>query len=105
MATIQRVVDADTLILKVDLGFLLSVEDRFRLARINAPELSTAAGQQARDLVKQFEGQSCLIQTSKHPKDKYGRYLAEINVLMNHTYTNLNDYLVDNGYAVRYGGK
>lgn len=102
-ATIQRVVDADTLDLKVDLGFYLFAENRFRLARIDAFELGTAAGKTAKEFVKQFEGKTCTIQTSKNPKDKYGRYLAEIRVVFNGQVIHLNDYLVDNGYAVPYG--
>lgn len=104
-ATLDRVVDGDTLILTVDLGFYLKTTAPFRLARIDAPELSTEAGKQLKQLLQQYEGQPVQITTSKNPKDKYGRYLAEVGIFFNDkTPTNLNDYLVYNGYAVKYGG-
>jgi micrococcal nuclease len=94
-AQIINVIDGDTLDLKVDLGFYTFIENRFRLPRINTPELSTLEGISAKEFVQQFTGVSCIIQTTKNPKDKYGRFLAEIFV----GGINLSDELIRLGYA------
>lgn len=97
-AQIVHVVDGDTVDLKVDLGFYTFIQDRFRLARINCPELSTSEGKEAAKYTLQYLGAEVTIKTTKNPKDKYGRYIADI-------YINgvcLNDALVENGHAVPY---
>jgi endonuclease YncB( thermonuclease family) len=47
-ATVLRVVDGDTLMLHLDLGWHISYEARCRLIGVNAPELDTDAGVAAR---------------------------------------------------------
>jgi micrococcal nuclease len=94
-AKIINVIDADTLDLRVDLGFYTFIENRFRLPRIDAPEMSTHEGKAAKAFVKRFEGMFCTIQTTKNPKDKYGRFLAEINV----SGVNLSNELLRMGLA------
>lgn len=86
-AILTRWVDADTFKAKVDLGFKVTVDETFRVSRINAPELNTVEGQQAlayaRSLV--IEGSKILLVTSK--PDKYGRWLADIQFFDGTTYT------------------
>lgn len=107
-AVIKRVVDGDTLMLEVDLGFYTYTFSSFRLARIDAPERGTPGGTAATEFVREWEGQSVRIVTSKNPKDKYGRYLAEVFVRMYglaESERNLNDLLVERGYAKYWNGK
>lgn len=81
-AKVVRVVDADTLILDVDLGFEVRKKMRVRLAEVNAPELNTDAGKTATEWVSSWlaENQrsdgSIIIRTVKDRQDRYGRYLA-----------------------------
>lgn len=114
-ATPVRVVDGDTIFLRVDVGFYASVEIKFRLARINAPELTSpdpvkaAAAVKAKDFLQFLVNASpqLLIQSIK--TDEYGRWIADIFTVENgpgNPCVNLNDSMVMNGHAVPYtGGK
>lgn len=50
-AELVRVIDADTLYLRVDLGFHAALTISVRLRGVDAPELSTPEGKVARDYV------------------------------------------------------
>ena len=47
-AELIRVIDGDTVELIIDLGFDTSRHERFRLYGIDAPEVNTAAGKEAK---------------------------------------------------------
>jgi micrococcal nuclease len=107
-AELVRVVDGDTVDLRVDLGFSVQLKQRFRLAGINAPELhSKDAGEKQRAEASMaflvallLTGPLTLI-TDKDAQEKFGRYLARIT---NGTGIVVNDELVKAGHAVLYSG-
>ncbi len=78
MAQIIDVVDGDTLILHIDLGFEVIKKQRVRLAQIDAPEMKSAAGKKShqylRDLCAGIE--KVAIKTNK--VDIYGRFIGDI---------------------------
>ena len=95
-ALLVRVIDGDTARLTLDLGFgLQRVDQSYRFARINAPEMSTPEGPPSKIALEGYlTGKSLLANTSK--PDKYGRSLVELyadNVCV-------NDWLVSNQYAI-----
>lgn len=51
-AFVERVVDGDTLIVKIDLGFEARIRQYLRLRGINAPELATPEGKKAKAFVE-----------------------------------------------------
>lgn len=53
-AELVRVIDADTLYLRVDLGFHCGITISVRLRDVDAPELSTPEGKAARDYVERL---------------------------------------------------
>jgi endonuclease YncB( thermonuclease family) len=67
---ITRVIDGDT--------FIFNYHTRVRMANIDAPELSQPFGQEAKQFLKQYEGQRCTLKTQG--KDKYGRTLAVVYI-------------------------
>jgi micrococcal nuclease len=77
-----RVVDGDTVDLIIDLGFDTSRKERFRLYGIDAPEMRTEAGKEAKawlwEALQPLE--AIYVQTiqlsTKAKRDKYGRFLA-----------------------------
>jgi len=79
-AEVIKVVDGDTLDLKIDFGFKIYHEDRFRLKGINAPEIrgkERPKGLKVKEYVKNLiEGKMIVVETFK--KGKYGRYICEI---------------------------
>lgn len=97
--------DGDTITVDIDLGLKTIVKgEKLRLNRINTPEVRGAereAGLVSRDWLRErIVGKTVLIETFKDKKGKYGRYIAEIWLPENDSYTNINDELVEHGLAV-----
>lgn len=103
-AKIVNVVDGDTVDMIVDLGFNVFKKDRFRLSRIDTPELNSkiederVLAKEAKAFMLNYLNKDVVIESFK--KDKYGRYLAEIYT---EACTSINQLLVDNGLAKIYG--
>lgn len=95
-ARLVRCVDADTLVMDLDLGFSQwRVGQSYRLLRIDAPEMSTQEGKAARTAVVLFlSGKALAVQT--HKADSFGRFLVEVCA----NGENVSDWLVRNGHAV-----
>jgi len=98
-AKVTKVVDGDTVDCDVDLGFYMTAKIRFRLARINTPEVR---GTEKEDglVSKQWlidflnsHNNEIIVRTAK--TGKYGRWLGEIII----GETNVNDELVKTGHA------
>lgn len=96
---IVRVVDGDTFIADVDLGFRVWLRgQRFRMARINAPEMSTPEGQVSKawfedKRVKQLIEPATIVSKKQ---DDYGRWLCELYAWND---VNVNDLMVKEGVA------
>lgn len=90
--------DADTLWLDVD---LLHDHDRgkrkCRLARVNAAELNTQAGQDARAFVADWLGNEAVV-VYYHGPERYGRWLVDLWRVSDGA--NLSDALLANSHAV-----
>lgn len=110
-ATLEKVVDGDTLYVEADLGFYINAHIKIRLLGINAPAIDTQEGKKAKKfLEKELTGSQLVIETRK--KGKYGRYLALI--YYHPTYTTfteiirhgkiINEELLENGLADEYRG-
>lgn len=96
-AVVDRVVDGDTVVCIVDLGFNITVKEKFRLARINAPEMSTTDGIVSKTVLEEkVLNKKVLLQSEK--QDKYGRWLATISL----DGLEINQWLLDSKYAVPY---
>lgn len=103
-AIVKRIVDADTLVLNVDLGCNININMTTRLEGINAAEKNTKEGVAAKKwLVDNLPLETkVVIQTVKDKKEKYGRYLAI--VFKEKETTSVNDNLVTLKLAVPYSG-
>lgn len=107
-AEVLRVVDGDTVDVRVDLGFNVHFKVRVRLHGLNAPESRTrnkeekirglAAKERLEELCK--DGR---IVVKSHGVGKFGRCLGELKTLSGR---NINETLISEGHAVEYhGGK
>ena len=105
-AEVIRVIDGDTVVLNIDLGFKIHHITPCRLAGINAPELNSkdektrAAAVQSRDYLESLLlGMEVTIISKK--LDKYGRpvvyFLAESN-----KYASVNDLMLISEHATIY---
>ena len=95
-ARLVRVVDADTVVLDLDLGFYQHRLGRsYRLARINAPELSTAEGVLARAALVEHLADVVTYQVQTARADSFDRWIVELYA----DGINVSDWLVANGHA------
>ena len=104
-AFVVSVYDGDTIHADIDLGLgIWQKNEKIRLARINAPELrgdERDAGIESRDFLRSFIlHQSVLLETKKDRKGKWGRYIGEIWMKTDDQWVNVNDQMVEKGFAV-----
>ena len=104
---ILRVVDGDTVDVRMDLGFNVWHKCRVRLMGINAPESRTRDKEEkARGLAaKAFLNNSLEMTQSEiylqsHGVGKYGRVLGELYI----NEVNINQLMVKEGHAKEYDG-
>jgi len=106
-AEVLSIYDADTITVRIDLGFTNTTDKVLRLARINAWELRLEEredGLKARDWLRSVipPGTNITVKTVKDKTGKYGRYIADIYTYDEKLgqFINLNDELVARGHAV-----
>jgi micrococcal nuclease len=81
-ADLIRVVDGDTVELMIDQGFSNFTKQTMRLYGIDAPEMRTEAGKEAKEWLQEALQplEAIYVQTiqlsTKAKRDKYGRFLA-----------------------------
>ena len=110
-AKLDRVIDGDTIDVKIDLGFDISVKKRVRFTGINTPESRTRdleekkLGLAAKDRLIEILDKGSLQVESKEV-GKYGRVLGVLTVYPDNLDMpiNVNDTLVSEGHAVEYNG-
>jgi len=110
-ASLDRVVDGDTVDLNLDLGFNVWHKVRVRLNGVNTPESRTrdleekALGLAAKDFVSNWLGKCdhVFVQTKKDAKGKFGRVLGTIygDIEM---MSCLNVDIISSGHGVEYHG-
>lgn len=118
-ATVTEVVDGDTVVIDVDLGFdIIFSNQKVRLLGVDTPESRTSDkvekvfGLASKDFCKRFVaacGNKVIIRThisegtDDSGREKFGRLLGEI--INPDTKEVLNDQLIAKNYAVRYLGE
>lgn len=103
-ATLIKNYDGDTLTVLIDQGFRDYSTRTLRLSRIDTPERrqpTLEEGKMVGEIVNQkLAGKTFTIQTFKDKTGSWNRYIAEVWV----DGENLNNWLLDNGYAVLWLG-
>lgn len=105
-ATVVRIIDGDTLVVTIDLGFRITYTNAVRIYGINAPEARTPEGPAATAALAALCIVPNIIVHTHAPGtnaggDKYGRWLAEVHTLDG---INIGDTMIANGHAVPYFG-
>ena len=106
---IVRVIDGDSIILDIDLGFGLWIHgESIRLYGVDCPECRSrdkeekAAGLAAKDFVKRLLHDGGTYTLTTKEKGKFGRYLGTIYLTEE---TSINDALIKERLAVPYFGQ
>lgn len=105
-AFVEKIIDADTLKVRLDLGFDVWAKQVLRLRGLDSPEAGTKEGAAAKAFVGSHikEASRLIIRSSK--SDKYDRYLADVFIPGaaegegEDIY--LNNLLLENGHAQRW---
>lgn len=103
-ATLVRVIDGDSVVLNVRLGFYVAANIAFRLAGIDAPELRSAGleGEQSRDSLVELLSNATSIIVESRKTEKFGRWLGTLYV--DGAITSVNQYQIERGFATSYDG-
>ena len=101
-ADVIRIVDGDTVIVDIDLGFGIWLRGQtIRLAKINAPELrgeSLEAGTDSKAyLSKLVLDKRVMVRTEKDSKEKYGRWLGVILLEDDKNLIDINHKMIADG--------
>ena len=106
-AALDRVIDGDTLEVRIDLGFDVWKTEHIRLRGIDAPELNTKAGRAARIFVLEKLENIEFVILRTYKTDKYARYVTDLfysdiykekeQVISRGSF--LNQELIDSGHA------
>jgi endonuclease YncB( thermonuclease family) len=72
----RDVIDADTLLLDINLGFEVIRRHRIRLACLDAPDRETPEGARGRRYVREQLAVARTLVVNTHKTDLHGRYVA-----------------------------
>jgi micrococcal nuclease len=100
-AVVVRIVDGDTVILDVDLGFYMYVRMSCRLSGINCLEMNEPGGSQAKTYLAGILPIASKVLVHSIKPDKYAGRFDGIIV---YNGMNINENLVISGYAVPWTG-
>ena len=102
--TVQRVIDGDTIVMRLDLGWRVAREQEpVRIYGINSPELNTDEGKVAKAFAESLlpYGMAVTVVSLKllGQMDKYGRTLAALTLPDG---SDFGTRMIQGGYAVEY---
>lgn len=100
-AICTRVIDGDTAVVNLDVGFGFKTIQTMRFLEVNTPERYALGYEEATQFTSEkILGKEILINTTE--KDAFGRWLANIYYKENDQYVNLNQELINNKLASVY---
>lgn len=110
VAYLDRVIDGDTLLVYVDLGFSIFIQQILRLRGIDAPELGTPSGNLAHRFVESELRNASPLVIKTYGTDLFDRYLVDVFYLPDEDRVDaikkdglfLNNRLLQEGLAVRF---
>jgi len=80
-ARLVRLIDADTFVLDIDLGFYVHTEQHIRLLGIDCPEGRTPEGRRATEFTRSWwaaRGDEAVVVTAKRPTRSLERFVAQV---------------------------
>ena len=106
-AELVRVIDGDTAVLRIDLGFNVSTTQHVRFLGYNAPELHGKNASKAQAAKTELEsllaGRKLIVKTSKDFIQTFARYLAEVWVADQTGWSNVAGWMQSKAFDVKQG--
>ena len=106
-AELVRVIDGDTAVLRIDLGFNTSTTQHVRFIGYNAPELHGRNASKAQAAKAELEsllaGRKLIVKTSKDFLQTFARYLADVWVADQTGWSSVAGWMKSKGYDVKQG--
>jgi hypothetical protein len=78
VGVVERVIDGDTIEVRIDLGFDVWRVEKIRLRGIDAPELGSKPGRRAKKFVAERLEAAPFVGLKTYKTDKYARYIADV---------------------------
>lgn len=102
-AELLDVIDGDTLRLRIDLGWRVYIDGEIRVLGVNAPEMNTPQGVNARlfviDLFRTTGNTMVVTSKRRDPDRSFARYLADVTLADGR---DLAQTVIDAGHGVKY---
>jgi endonuclease YncB( thermonuclease family) len=106
-ARLERIIDGDTAVLLIDLGFDVRTRQHVRFKGYNAPELRkahAADGIRAKaELETLLSGKQLVITTTQVFQQTFARYLAEVYVTNASGIVSVSEHMTKSGFNVPQG--
>jgi len=106
-ARLDRVIDGDTAVLLIDLGFNCSTTQHVRLKGYNAPELygpnASKAHQAKHELTGLLAGRQLIVTTTKAFSQSFARYIGEVYFTTDTGVYPVADEMINKGFHVEQG--
>ena len=106
-AELVRVIDGDTAVLRIDLGFNTSTTQHVRFIGYNAPELHGRNASKAQAAKAELEnllaGRKLIVKTSKDFLQTFARYLADVWVADQTGWSSVSSWMQSKGFDVKQG--
>ena len=106
-ARLERIIDGDTAVLLIDLGFDIHTTQHVRFKGYNAPEMHkthAVEGFKAKyELEKLLAGKQLVVTTSKSFQQTFARYLADVYVIHQTGIESVSEHMIKAGFNVPQG--
>lgn len=105
---VDRVIDGDTVDVVVDLGFNVSLKQRFRILGIDAPELKDkdpfirAKAIEAKKFAEDWFNSRGALRVQSYKDDKYGRMLGDFYFEEQEGYLTFSEAIMEANLAEKY---
>lgn len=99
-AELARIIDADTWVLSIDLGWYISANKHVRLRDVNCPEPGKPGGDEATAFVTDLLTGKPLIVESYKDRRSFARWVCDVWIIEDGEAVNVAQAIIDAGHGV-----
>jgi endonuclease YncB( thermonuclease family) len=106
-ARLERVIDGDTAVLRIDLGFDVTTRQHVRFKGYNAPEMHKSYAMEGirakAELEMLLSGRQLIVRTEMHFPQTFARFLADVYVIHEFGIESVSEHMIKSGFNVTQG--